>query len=156
MIIKGKIEAKKMTQEGTGAKGAWQRWVITIGGKEYSTFEKKIYNFFQVGDFVEMETKTDKSGKYENMVAMKKVDVEPSKEPSKALPTLKPIPQEFHQSIEACRYEALDIAIKYLTLRGEKAPMDLLLNMSGVILEYILGKINMMVEVKADVKANVV
>jgi hypothetical protein len=70
MKITGKIEAKEKKGEGAGVKGAWERWVFKIGGKDYSTFDKKIYMFFQVGDEVEIETKTE--GKYENMVSMKK------------------------------------------------------------------------------------
>jgi len=120
MIFKGRIEAKKLTQEGTGVKGAWQRWVFTIDGKDYSTFEKKIYGFFQVGDYIQIETKTE--GKYENMVKMEKAAAEPFKEQIQAFHGkdggLSPSPPinikpEFHQSPEACRYEAMECALKW-------------------------------------------
>ncbi len=139
MIIKGKIENKELKK----TKANVQYATFTIEGKNFNSFDAVIINDFNKGDFVEIETKTDKTGKFENMISMKKiVESEAPKQESKPMPTLKPIPQEFHQSIEAVRYEALDIALKFLTLRGEKPTMDLVLNMANVYLEFIQGKID--------------
>ena len=136
MIYKGQINSKIVKKAKTGAEYA----VFEVNDKKFNCFDALIVKEFQEGDNVEIETKTN--GKYENMFSMKKIDAEAPKEQNKPIPTLKPIPQEFHQSIEACRYEALDITMKYLKLREEKPTMDLVLNMANVYLEFIQGKID--------------
>ncbi len=73
MEIKGKIE-EIGTKGGTGAKGSWTRWAFKIAGQTYSTFNEEIGNKYHVGDFVKVVTKTDPTGKYENMISMEKAE----------------------------------------------------------------------------------
>ena len=127
MIIKGKIEKREMSN-GTAKTGKpYVRVMYVINDKNYSTFDDKFFPF-AIGDEVEIETKTQ--GKYENMISMKKI------EPQASNAQIQP-KQEFHQSIEACRFEALDIALKAYAPNVYNKDFSLF-DAADVILAYIL------------------
>lgn len=75
--IKGLIQEKSSKGGIAPSTGkAWVRWVFKINDKNYSTFDKKIGDKFNIGEFVEMEggQKGGQKGEYWNMETMKKVD----------------------------------------------------------------------------------
>ena len=63
--VKGLIEEIE-TKSGTGKKGAWTKWIITVNGTGYNTFSETIaenaYNAKEAGHVVEIEFKD--GGKY--------------------------------------------------------------------------------------------
>lgn len=78
----GKIEDKKKTT-GTTKKGKnkgkeYTRYEFTIEGRKYSTFDEKIGEKFNVGDFVEMEGY--QKGPYWNMQVMRIKEPDEDKE----------------------------------------------------------------------------
>lgn len=69
--IRGRIEGLA-AQDGIGKNGQpFKRYVFTINGKKYSTFDEKIGSDFHVGDFIEMDG--EKKDLYWNMKTMKKI-----------------------------------------------------------------------------------
>lgn len=72
MIFKGKI-TQKVTQ--TSSKTGKDYTTFSLGEKKFNCFDADTIKNFQEGDEVEIITKTN--GKYENMVSMKKLGVEP-------------------------------------------------------------------------------
>lgn len=67
MTIVGTIEKKEISEGETNGK-PWTRWVFTIDGKNYSTFNRDIGDKFKRGDNVQIEGA--QKGQYFNMTDM--------------------------------------------------------------------------------------
>jgi len=132
MITGGTITKKELTKDGTGPKGPWARWVFTIDNKRWSTLDPKIYQPFNVGDVVEIETKTE--GKYENMISMKKQVIETAN-PEKA--AVKPSNNGFHLTDEACRSNALTNAISWADYTHLEVNAEQILVLAEQFYDYI-------------------
>ena len=110
MKIQGVIE-KKSQSEGTGKTGKpYIRYLFTVNGKDYSTFNADIFNQFAVGKVVEMEG--EQNGLFFNMKTMTEIGEMPVPvvKPGEKVAE-KPVKQEFHLTAESCRVEALKCAI---------------------------------------------
>lgn len=71
--IKGRILGKSIS-EGESANGdPWTRASFEIDEKRYSTFDIKVIESFNPGDYVELEFDKSKDGKYNNVKNMKKI-----------------------------------------------------------------------------------
>jgi len=104
--ITGKIEKIEMREGNTNNK-PWTKWTFTINGLYYATFDKDIGEAFSVNDTVLM--KGEMKGKYWGMKTMEVVSPQHGevKEEPKSV-----TPKEFHLTIEQCRSNALESAIK--------------------------------------------
>lgn len=113
MKIQGTITAKVKSGEGEGARGHWERFVFTIDGKSYSTFDPLIFAKYLVGQSVEMEGIMNEEKGFFNMKTMKLLEGDVAEVVKVAE---KPVIKEFHLSVEQCRVYALDCAIKHIEL----------------------------------------
>ena len=127
--IFGRIQ-KKVIENGNTKGKDWTRSVFTINEKNYATFDDNIRHDFQEGD--EVKITLEQNGKYWNMKSMEKVQPQASNAQNN--------PMEFHLSPEACRYDALDIALKHLAFIGTKPTTEQVIAMADLYLSYITGK----------------
>ena len=138
MNIQGIISNKEMSA-GIGKTGKpYTRCVYTILDKNYSTFDKKIIDNFNIGALVNI--KLEQKGEYMNLVSMENVEA------SEAVPVVKvaePVvakPKEFHLSVEECRARALEAALTYYKMHKiTKTDNEALFAMADEMLVYIKG-----------------
>jgi hypothetical protein len=68
--IKGKITGKEISEGANDAGEPWTRASFTINDRKYASFDTKVIEEFNTGDYVEAEFNTSKDGKYKNIVKM--------------------------------------------------------------------------------------
>ncbi len=154
----GFIEYIENSGSGDNAKGHWERWVFTIEGKKYSTFDPEIYEneFLEVGTDVIYEL--EKKGNFWNLKSMKpkmpynKVPcnesahapiVRPGASNAQNSPkpqATSPKSQEYHLSPEESRARALECAIAYYQMAGIKGLTDQVTSTASLFLKFILGE----------------
>lgn len=95
----GKIEDKKVVQATSKAGKPYTRCEFLINSKKWSTFDEKLIESFNIGDYVDYYTEV--KGQYENLIKMNKVD-----EPDVNSTPVKPgVPQETKELPKPCYVE---------------------------------------------------
>lgn len=130
----GTIE-KISIDEGIDKNGKpYKRWVFTVDGKKYSTFDKKIgENGFKAGDNIEMIGYQD--GQYWNMTTMKKsLDLPPVTNQADKLPN------GSNTQRQIVRQNALRHALKICELNGVKPETQQITEIAEYFVKYVEGK----------------
>lgn len=70
--IKGKIDKINVTAGMSKTNKPYMRYEFEVNNKKYSTFDEVLSKQFKVGDFIELSL--EQSGKYLNVVGIKKID----------------------------------------------------------------------------------
>jgi hypothetical protein len=78
--INGKITGKELSEGKNDAGEPWTRASFTINDRKYASFDNKIIESFDTGDYVEAEFNTSKDGKYKNIIKMTEASAPAHKE----------------------------------------------------------------------------
>ena len=137
---KGIIESKSITGTGSGPKGSWTRHEYIISGQKYSSFDKKLFEDINIGDYVEMEG--EQNGAFWNMKGMKKINKEdilngvPEIE-YKKIQEVTPVKDAFKKHDSTLRVDCLNIAVEEYKTHKTMVTAKLLIEEAEELFNYV-------------------